>query len=304
MSPSPSLVLCLPESAAACRMLVEFLYSGTIQGLTLAHGEELAALSRLAQLSDDLSFLADYVNNVRGSLDDLNPSIGTFLNDRTAERMKERLLGGDAPYHDVALTHGESGEVVRLHRAVVGARCDVLASRIAQGRLGVEAELAIFRMLVDYIYTEHVLQMDALAGEEGAAVLLRLLAAAARMGLPRLVNLCELYLSKAVERATAQSIQHCRLDLAGLLQTAGDAYANQLVDFVLHWLCTNYEAVSKRPDVMARLSERHRAHLEAHQWPPREYIAQVERYEEELERWSARQASGSDANNNEKCIIQ
>lgn len=256
----------------------------------------------LAPLSEDLHFLVSYIGNVRQQLQELNPSIGTYLNDQTAARMKQRLLDDvqGNPFYDAELRHAESGTVVYVNRAIINARCDVLASRIAQGRCEFELEPQLFRLIIEYIYTEHVTGMEMMAQSGSVETLIRLMEAASSYGLTRLTNLCELYLSKCVERDTAASIAHCTIDLPSILERAYAARANQLVDFILHWLCTNYEAVSKRQDILDRLAPRHRLHLEANQWPPRSYIEQVERYEEDMAAWRKRQGAEPDA----KCSIQ
>jgi transcription termination factor NusB len=304
---SEPLVCRLDYPYESCRAFVEFLYSGTIEGLQNTNQGLLQDLRQLAQMSEDLSYLVDYVNNVRDDLTELNPSIGTFLNDRTADRMKERLIDLQAPppYYDVELRHATTGDVFYGHRAIIAARCDVLASRIAQGRLQIDNDPRIFKMIMEYIYTEHVHCMPTIATVANAAVLLDLLSVASRYGLSRLVNLCELYLSKTVETATAQSIQHCELDLVQVLLVADDARANQLVDFILHWFCTNYEAVSKRRDLIDRLTPRHQHHLETNKWPPQEYFDRIEQYQRDHEAWAARQgASSASGTSDGKCVLQ
>ena len=281
---------------------MEFLYTGLIQDLTPQQVDMRLGLQRLATQVGDMNFLQDYLANIANGLEDLNPSIGTYLNDRTAERMRAQLLAQPVvPYHDVELVHAETGAVIRAHRAVIRARCDVLASRIDGGHLQIDVPLDIFRMLLEYIYTEHVFNMELLATTENLDTLLALLTASGSFALYRLVNLCELYLSKTIERATADSIQHCKLDLPAILNHATAARANQLVDFILHWLSTNYEAVSKRADIMATLSPAHLEHLEANRWPPLTYIQQVEQYERDYEEW---QRSSGHSSKEKGCSIQ
>lgn len=296
----PDFILPLEASTEACRLFLEFLYTGTIVNFA-ENAAVTHELGGLVEHSADLHFLTSYINNYQQGLQELNPSIGTFLNDQTAERMKQRLLVDQpVPFHDVELVHAATQEVFYLHKAIIHSRCDVLAARIAQGRLQFDADPAIFRRIVEYIYTEHVMEMENLSRTNIEALLL-LMESAASYGLNRLVNLCELYLSKVVERETAVSIAECQLDLVNVLDRAYQARANQLVDFVLHWLSTNFEAVSKRPDITQRLQPRHRMHIETNQWPPRNYIEQVEQYEAELAAWEKRTAAGGAES--EKCIV-
>lgn len=65
-------------------------------------------------------------------------------------------------------------------------------------------------------------------------------------GVPRLVTLCELYITKEVERATAADIKKSEISVVDLLLMSQDCNAQQLEKFCLHFIscmsllfCTN-----------------------------------------------------------------
>lgn len=66
-----------------------------------------------------------------------------------------------------------------------------------------------FLAFLEYLYTDHspVEESDAL----------ELLALADEYGQPRLVNLCELYISKEVDKKCIQNIEKADIDVIGLL---------------------------------------------------------------------------------------
>jgi len=98
------------------------------------------------------------------------------------------------------------------------------------------------------------------------------------MYLSRLVTLCELYISKAVEKATAETVSKAQIDVIDLLQTAQMHNAPQLAKFCLHFLCTNYQIMKNRAEYK-NLSSENRTHVEDNQWPPVSYLKQLEEYE-------------------------
>lgn len=68
--------------------------------------------------------------------------------------------------------------------------------------------LDTFLALLEYLYTDHS------PIDEGDAV--GILALSNQYAVPRLMALCELYISKEVERLTADSIAHADLDVIGV----------------------------------------------------------------------------------------
>ena len=128
-----------------------------------------------------------------------------------------------------------------------------------------------FRHLLNYLYSDHA-DID-----DETPELCELLALADRFQQPRLASLCELYISKAVEKATADSIRDADCDLVGLTDMSSRLNAPQLRTFCLHFLSVNYEAVSKRPDFQ-NLDPEAAEIVEKQRYPPLSYFEAVEEF--------------------------
>jgi len=128
----------------------------------------------------------------------------------------------------------------------------------------------VFLAFLQYIYSAHcpIPESDSVG----------ILMLADRYVLSRLVTLCELYISKAVEKATAETVSKAQIDVIDLLQTAQMHNAPQLAKFCLHFLCTNYQIMKNRAEYK-NLSSENRTHVEDNQWPPVSYLKQLEEYE-------------------------
>jgi hypothetical protein len=209
----------------------------------------------------NLPQLATIAQNVLDGNAELNPSITTWLHDRNGEVARELFLN-QATLADVTLQVEE--ETIDAHKALLGARCNVLKAmfgsgfaeglafgpwpRILTGSLGGSGKRSVrieetsadtMRQLVEYLYSGHVHDLDS---DETDVV--GVMALANRYGLPHLVSLCELYVSKQIERATAQEVIKADIDVIGLLLTAQSLNATQLAAFCLHFLSTKYDVVS------------------------------------------------------------
>ena len=202
--------------------------------------------------------------------------------------------------------------ILPVHKAFLGARCEYFASALRflampEGAAkdpnpnaaclqlpllpllplpGVSEENA--RRALEFLYTDHVVFKDMAelgdAARDGTELhkVLELLVLADRLGLPRLISLCELRLTKLVDRAVETSIEKADVDFVGLLRVAADHNAAQLVQWCLFFISSNYGPMSKVAN-FDQLSPEHRKHVEEHQWPPLKYLADVEKYEVDLE---------------------
>ena len=70
-----------------------------------------------------------------------------------------------------------------------------------------------FLALLEYLYSDH-------ASLEDCSDLIGVLKLADEYCQPRLVNMCELYISKEVDRACSNRIERAEIDVIGLLNTA------------------------------------------------------------------------------------
>ncbi|KYQ89223.1 hypothetical protein DLAC_09875 [Tieghemostelium lacteum] len=140
--------------------------------------------------------------------------------------------------------------------------------------------------LFEYLYTAHA------PIEDGDSV--GILVLANRFGIGRLVSLCELYISKEIEKATTIGIFRSELDIIGLLICAQNHNASQLVKFCMHFIASNYQPMKKRKE-FTQLDRETVTELEKNQWPPLSYLRALEDYERELHRFK-----GSSSSSNKK----
>ncbi|CAF1620758.1 unnamed protein product, partial [Didymodactylos carnosus] len=252
--------------------ILEFLYSG----LPVLQSNNLEEVLRVAHLFD-CQELVTIVKNIQNGEEDLNPSIGTWLNDTTGERMKKNFLN-KSKYCDVAFKL-DNNSIVYGHRAVLATRCHVM-NRMLNGSYNektilepihiTDTSAKCFLALLEYLYSDHA----PIENSDGIGIL----KLAHRFGVSRLVTLCELYVSKSVEVSIERGILKSAMNVIGLLLDAQKHNANQLADFCLHFISQNYEPMSKRSE-WNLLTGRNLEFIEKHRWPPLSYLQQIGEYE-------------------------
>lgn len=268
--------------------LLAFLYTGMAP---VAPAETRAV--RAAARTLGLDHLCSICDNIDGRMTELNPSIGTFVNDETAAEIKALFLNKPLAA-DVALVLA-GREVVWAHRALLAARCSDLYTRVMTAPLvngcavldlSAYANLSRANVLavLEYIYTAHA------PVDEGDTFGILILAHGFR--LPRLLQFAELYGSKKIERATTVGIQRADIDVIGLLHMAQAHGASQLASFCRFFCASNVTAMEKRPE-FASLDGENLHWIREHQWPPASYLASLEQYERDLAAWTA--AAAGDA---------
>ena len=88
-----------------------------------------------------------------------------------------------------------------------------------------------------------------------------------RFGLKRVVSLCELAISKELDRACQQGIARSVLNPMVLLRLARACDAEQLAALLRHFIGTNIEALHRLPE-FDLIHPDDRAQIEVHRWPP------------------------------------
>uniref|UniRef100_A0A8W8N4J3 BTB domain-containing protein n=1 Tax=Magallana gigas TaxID=29159 RepID=A0A8W8N4J3_MAGGI len=263
--------------------VLQFLYTGLpnlpedVTGIE----DEIHNLSRLAKMFR-LGQLETICHNCLKKKGFLNPRIRTFLNDNTRKRMKDMFLN-NPEYADV-IFHIERTKIY-ANKVVLGARCEVMSAMF--GGSFVESQSAVsevqlkevtsecFMALMEYLYSDHA------PIEDGDSVGIMVLAD--EYGHKRLVNLCELYITKEVDRSVTKQIAKSDIDVIGLLLTSQLCNAEQLSKWCLHFISTNYIAFKKRKE-FSLLTGRNKKHVEEHRWPPLSYLQDVKRYEKEIKK--------------------
>ncbi|KAL3869767.1 hypothetical protein ACJMK2_042404 [Sinanodonta woodiana] len=254
--------------------VLEFLYSG-IPRFDISDDmpeEDIRELKRVASIFK-LTHLETICENIIAEQDFLNPSIGTYMNDETGAKMKE-LFFDDPGLADVVFN--VSGKLVYAHKCVLCARSDVMGAMFGGNFIESKNGLAqinipnvnveTFLAFLEYLYTDHA------PIEENDSMELMVLAD--EYCQTRLVNLCELYITKEVDRKVAKRIEkQTDIDVIGLLLTS-----QQLSKWCLHFIASNYIPFERRPEFYL-LEGANKEYVEENRWPPLSYLKELEEYE-------------------------
>ncbi|ESO93584.1 hypothetical protein LOTGIDRAFT_119223 [Lottia gigantea] len=263
--------------------VVEFLYTGKVTlNVQLSYLKELLRVAEIFKLGQLETVCLNYGNEEEF----LNPSIGTFLNDQTASKIKTMFLnkpeGADVIFN-------VEGTKIYGHKSVLRSRSDVMNAMLcghftesAQALSEVGTTPEVFLALLEYLYTDHspIDDVDSVG----------LLILANEYNVMRLVNLCELYITKEVDKSCVKSIEKMDIDVIGLLMTAQIHNADQLSQWCLHFIASNHIAFNER-DEYRLLDGENKEYIETNQWPPLSYLAEVEEYERQMKK------------RGEKCVI-
>ncbi|KNC54232.1 Rac2 protein [Thecamonas trahens ATCC 50062] len=263
--------------------LLEFLYSGATD--LGARGSERLGLVRAAAELFGAEHLLTSCNNVAGSLDELNPSITTYKNDLVGERLKELFLGRPLRA-DAWLEVGKAR--VPVHRALLAARCAWLHSLVRELPCGGSVVVEDARLgaadlgaCLEFVYTAHCESVSECTVEtvlHGESHVFSIAAAAAHCNLFRLLQFTELYGSKILERATTASVGQSGIDVVALLHASQAQGASQLAAFLLHFLASN--VVPLAPHITpGALGPDNLAWVRSHQWPPADYLDELDAWE-------------------------
>ncbi|XP_033115471.1 rho-related protein racA-like [Anneissia japonica] len=268
--------------------LLEFYYSGLPCLEQNETQEELDKLKAVSRIFDEPR-LEEVIKNIENDEEFLNPSIGTFLNDEMGKQAKQIFLN-QSGLSDIRFN--VEGTTVFAHKIVLATRSEVMSAMFsgnyADGNSGevsiTDATLENFLALLEYLYTDH----SPIEGKDSIGIMIL----GDRFCQPRLKNLCELYITKEVEVATADSIAGADIDVIGLLNTAQLYNSQQLSDWCLHFISSNYTAFEEKPD-FCNLSDANMGYVTKNRWPPLDYLKEVKEYEKLIAK------SGE----NDKCLL-
>ncbi|KAJ7378706.1 hypothetical protein OS493_021288 [Desmophyllum pertusum] len=136
-----------------------------------------------------------------------------------------------------------------------------------------DASLQSFLALLEYLYTDHA------PIEEGDSVEIMILAD--RFCLPRLVTLCELYITKKVDASIQKRVADGTSDVINLLLTSQVHNAKQLSGWCLHFISTNF-SVFESTEEFDLVQGENREHVYEHRWPPLSYLKLQEEFEQKV----------------------
>ncbi|XP_064402041.1 rho-related protein racA-like isoform X2 [Halichondria panicea] len=258
MTFDPSMVTELALSRA-----LTFLYTGVVELDKESEGfDETIKISQLLNLPE-LELMCE---NARKGEEFLNQKIITWLNDRHASVTKQLFLNKGL-FSDVCFL--VEGVVVPAHRLVLTTRCEVMSAMLsgafqesAANEISIpDIPLDTFVSFLEYLYTDHA------PIEEGDSM--GILELANRYVMSRLMSLCELYISKHVERATKDSISKANVDIIGILLSSQLHNASQLSTWCLHFISSNYADFEENEQFL-QLDQDNLSYVEEHRWPPYE----------------------------------
>lgn len=259
--------------------VLTFLYTGTPG---IAEDEDVNFVKEIQSVAIkfQLHWLEAYCTNILNNEAYLNPSIGTWINDNTGLSAKNLFLNKQL-HADVKFQ--VEGSIVYGHRVILKARSEVMAAMLSgafrEGDVDTEisiqyASLESFLALLEYLYTDHA------PIEEGDSV--EIMALADRFCLPRLVTLCELYITKKVDKAVQKKVADGTDDVIDLLLTSQAHNAKQLSNWCLHFIATNYSVFEKCEEFHLVQGE-NREYVYEHRWPPLSYLKAQEEFERKME---------------------
>jgi len=256
--------------------VLEFWYSGIA---VIAGKSDFMSQTIEAAKLYECEYLVQICENITNDMSELNPSIGTWLNDEFGEKAKKLFLNKPL-LSDITFT--VEGREILAHRALVTSHCDVLRARLTGGFSDAKNNKAVtisdtpaenFLALLEYFYSDHA------PIEEGDSM--GILVLANEYCSERLITLCELYISKEIDRAIANGIEKADINIVGLLLDSQQHNAPQLAAFCLHFISTNYQPMKKRKE-FADIKDDNLKYVEEHQWPPESYLKALEEYEKAI----------------------
>uniref|UniRef100_A0A8C7HMJ2 Rho related BTB domain containing 3 n=1 Tax=Oncorhynchus kisutch TaxID=8019 RepID=A0A8C7HMJ2_ONCKI len=173
-----------------------------------------------------------------------------------------------------------SGSVLPAHRAVLVARCDVMAAMFsgkyaeARSRVvpihGVSSDT--FLSFLEYLYTDTCCPASVL---QAMAVLV----CAEMYQVKRLQHLCEVCVCAYLQSMPSRELASTGISVIRLLRRAKCHNAEQLYVWLLHFIANNYLIFSHKPDFL-ELSEEEREQVERLRWPSRGYLQELSEYQQ------------------------
>ncbi|XP_021466215.1 rho-related BTB domain-containing protein 3 isoform X1 [Oncorhynchus mykiss] len=260
----PLLCLCLWET-------LMFLYRGAWEWehLQEAMGEKLNNSLAVAQLMDRIR---SFLGRDKGPRDTPNA--------RAAQLGPQSLVNlfNSPLYSDVIFM--VQGSVLPAHRAVLVARCDVMAAMFsgkyaeARSRVvpihGVSSDT--FLSFLEYLYTDTCCPASVL---QAMAVLV----CAEMYQVKRLQHLCEVCVCAYLQSMPSRELASTGISVIRLLRRAKCHNAEQLYVWLLHFIANNYLIFSHKPDFL-ELSEEEREQVERLRWPSRGYLQELSEYQQ------------------------
>ncbi|NWS77443.1 RHBT3 protein, partial [Crotophaga sulcirostris] len=170
------------------------------------------------------------------------------------------------------------GATVPAHRAVLVARCEVMAAMFNGNYLEANSILVpvygvskdTFLSFLEYLYTDSCCPASILQA-------MSLLICAEMYQVMRLQHICELYIITQLQSMPSRELASTSLSIVSLLKKAKFHNSDCLSTWLLHFIATNYLIFSQKPEFQD-LSVEERNFVEMHRWPSSLYLKQLADY--------------------------
>ncbi|KAK7792778.1 hypothetical protein R5R35_004888 [Gryllus longicercus] len=262
--------LVTPQAMQQC---LQFLYTGSID-------TRFCELQEIRQAAEflDLPELFSFVRNIQAHEEFMNTDLKQQYRKAVRLRLQDLCLG-QGLFSDIVFQLDDGSYAA--HRPMLMARCDMMKAMFSGDFRESNAKVILFpgvkedtfHKLLIYLYTDDVPPIT-------PARCLDLLELGNRLCLPRLVNLVE---KRVVEELTRLSsaegsdvVEHC----LRLLEPCKLHNADQLADWCMNHLCTNYNKLCKMsPKLLRSLHPENQDYLSEHRWPPVWYLKDYDYYQ-------------------------
>ena len=251
--------------------ILEFIYCGEASKLTKKDVDEVKRVAKIFNCDE----LVTICQNIQENNEWLNPSIATWLNDINGAILSELFfLKNENNTCDIKLENG-----IQYHSSLLSVRAPKI-STISYSKIP-----NLISTLLNYVYSDHC---DIHPENQ-----IQLMQIAYEMKITRLISLCELYISKTIEKETAEKVEEAKINIIEILNIANLCNAKQLQQFCLHFISTNYEPMKQRKE-WKQLNSNDRKYIEENKWPPQHYLDELAEFESKQNKKSK----------NSECLIQ
>ncbi|NXX94665.1 RHBT3 protein, partial [Centropus bengalensis] len=170
------------------------------------------------------------------------------------------------------------GSTVPAHRAVLVARCEVMAAMFNGNYMESNSILVpvhgvskdTFLSFLEYLYTDSCCPASILQA-------MSLLICAEMYQVVRLQHICELYIITQLQSMPSRELASTSISIVSLLKKAKFHNSDCLSTWLLHFIATNYLIFSQKPE-FEDLSVEERNFVEMHRWPSSLYLKQLAEY--------------------------
>ncbi|XP_006047572.2 rho-related BTB domain-containing protein 3 [Bubalus bubalis] len=170
------------------------------------------------------------------------------------------------------------GTTVPAHRAILVARCEVMAAMFNGNYMEAKSVLIpvygvskeTFLSFLEYLYTDSCCPA-------GIFQAMCLLICAEMYQVSRLQHICELFIITQLQSMPSRELASMNLDIVDLLKKAKFHHSDCLSTWLLHFIATNYLIFSQKPEFQD-LSVEERSFVEKHRWPSTMYLKQLAEY--------------------------